>query len=183
MSGKPKKVLDASEKRGHDGRFRCETRIRMGPRHCKSTICLFPKGRHPSNLRGFKMFDRWRLRLIDRERLRVGGYLMSASRRQHLHFHVLMIGQNRFGKTLLDCNPRYGETQWRYFARIQRVENVFEVSDYIGSHFEGWKADYAEPHPFNSSLLRQAMRNHSGFISNYDELRCIDGREGGECDE
>jgi len=45
-------------------------------------------------------FDRWRLRLIDREKIQIGGYLFSASRRRHIHFRVLMFGQNRYGKSL-----------------------------------------------------------------------------------
>ena len=38
---------------------------------------------------GTELFKRWRLKLIDLEKLRVGGYLISSYKRGYLHFHLL----------------------------------------------------------------------------------------------
>ena len=119
------------------------------------------------------MFNRWRLRLIDREKIRVGGYLFSVSERGQKLFHVLLLGQNRSGKTLLDCNRRYWESAWPYLARIKPVTNLHGACDYVGVHFMGFKSQHTEAESFDQTLLRQATHRHCGFIDNFDGLRCI----------
>jgi hypothetical protein len=113
-----------------------------------------------------RIFHDWRIRLIDREKIRVGGYYISAYRRGHRYFHALMIGRNRSGKTLLDSDKKYWESAWPYLARIEPVTDLYGLG-YVGSHFRGFKAEYAEPHPFNLSLLRrgheQPLRFHQQF--------------------
>ena len=121
-----------------------------------------------------EMFNRWRLRLIDREKIRIGGYLFSVSERGQKLFHVLMLGQNRSGKTLLDCNRRYWESAWRYHARIKPVIDLYRATDYVSRHFMGYISQHTEAESFNRTLLRQSMQRHSGFVDNFDGLRCIE---------
>ena len=86
-----------------------------------------------------------------------------------LHFHVLMIGRNREGKTLYDCDPREWEAAWRFFARIHVVTDNARVCDYVASHFLGFKSSHTEVESFNRTLLRQIMRKHSIF-NNFDGI-------------
>ena len=58
---------------------------------------------------------------IDREWIRIGGYLFSVSERGEKLFYVLMLGQNRSGKTLLDCDPGTG-------SQHGRISHVFSLS-------------------------------------------------------
>jgi hypothetical protein len=118
-------------------------------------------------------FNRWRLRLIDREKIRVGGYLFSVSERGQKLFHALMLGQNEAGKTLIDCNRRDWESAWSpFFARIKPVTTLYGACDYVSKHFMGFISQHTEAESFNRTLLRQAMRRHCGFISNFDGLGC-----------
>ena len=120
-------------------------------------------------------FKKWRHRLIKREKIRVGAYLFSAYRRGHIHFHVLMLGQNRFGKTLLDCSPKYWESEWKKCVRrIEPVTNLYGACDYVALHFMGFKSDFTDVESFDKTLLRQAMHRHCGFIDNFDGLRCLE---------
>ena len=107
---------------------------------------------------------------IDREWIRIGGYLFSVSERGQKLFHVLMLGQSRYGKTLLDCNRRYWESAWPHHARIKPVINLYKASDYVSRHFMGYISQHTEADSFNRSLLRQVMRRYCGFIDNFDGL-------------
>jgi hypothetical protein len=119
--------------------------------------------------RALKLFKRWRLRLVDREKLRVGAYLISACKSRHIHFHVLMLGRNRDRKCLHDCNPRYWEAAWKYFARIQPVTANSGACGYVALHFLGFKSDHTELESFDRTLLRQVM------VPQHDGLDGLDG--------
>ena len=127
-----------------------------------------------------KLFDRWRLRLIDEEQLRIGAYLISACKNGHIHFHVLMVGRNRVGKSLLDCDPRRWEADWKFHARISRVINNFGASRYAALNFLGFKSDHTEAESFDQTLLRQVMVPQHDGLDGFDGIlvgsgsrRCI----------
>ena len=112
-------------------------------------------------------FKKWRMKLIDEEKLRVGIYLLTASKRGHIHFHALMIGRNRHGKTLHDCSRRRWESRWKGHARIKTIESNFGACDYLARHFFGWRSDRTEVYSFDRHLLHQEMRpQHGGLVQN-----------------
>ena len=109
------------------------------------------------------LFERWRLCLVAVQKLRVGAYLISASKKRHIHFHVLMVGRNRFGKCLRDCDPKPWEAAWNFFARIKPVTSIPGVCNYVALHFLGFKSNHTEIESFDRTLLRQVMTfRHDG---------------------
>ncbi len=124
-----------------------------------------------------KLFNRWRLRLIDEEDLRVGAYLISAVKAGHLHFHVLMVGRNRAGKCLLDCDRGRWERAWRFYARIHPVTANFGVCRYAALHFLGFKSDHTEPESFDRTLLRQVMVPQHDGLDGFDGILVGPGLE------
>lgn len=117
-----------------------------------------------------KLFNGWRMRLIDTEKLRVGAYLLSAYKGGNIHFHALMVGRNREEKTLYDCSPRRWEGVWRFFARIQPVTDNSGVCDYVALHFLGFKSSRTEIDYHDRTLLRQVMNRQNDCLDNFDGL-------------
>ena len=111
-----------------------------------------------------RMFNRWRLDLIDQEKIQFAAYMISATRNGLLHFHLLAFGSNRAGKALLDCSPRKWEGRWPYHARIEEVDDVFGACDYIAKHRCGFLADSAQIYSFNSTLLLRSMVGGDGEL-------------------
>lgn len=100
----------------------------------------------------------------------MGAYAISASRKGHFHFHILMIGKNKDGKSLFDCQPKRWEAAWKYFAKIHPVTDNFGICDYVALHFMGFKSSHTEVDSFNKSLLRQEMIRCRDGIDNFDGL-------------
>jgi hypothetical protein len=119
---------------------------------------------------GMGLFKKWRLKLVDLEKLRVGGYLMSSYKQGYLHFHLLLLARNRRGKTLADCNKRYWERRWPYHARIKDVNNLPGACNYFALHLKGFKSDHAEIDSFDKTLLRQVMAHRRDGLNNLDGL-------------
>jgi hypothetical protein len=116
------------------------------------------------------LFKKWRMRLINEERLRIGAYLLSAYRRGEIHFHALLLGRNRWGKRLYDCDSRRWEGAWEFFARIRTITNNSGVSDYVAMHYLGFKSTHSEMESFDQTLLRQVMRRQNDGWNNFDGL-------------
>jgi len=102
-----------------------------------------------------RQFDRWRLDIIDEERLQLGIFLVTSHKAGILHFHALLIGRNRHGKTLLDCSAQRWEVAWNHHAEIKEVESNEGVCDYTAQHFRGFKSDWAEYDFYGINLLEQ----------------------------
>ena len=119
---------------------------------------------------GMKLFKRWRLKLIDLEKLRVGGYLISSYKHGYLHFHLLCLARNRRGKTLTDCNKRIWERRWPYHARISNIDHLPGACDYFAAHCKGFKSDYYEIESYGTKLLRQVMTPEMDGLDNLDGL-------------
>jgi len=106
-------------------------------------------------------FRRWRLRLIDEEKLRIGCYLLSSYKKGRIHLHALLLGRNRYSKTLLDCSIRTWESRWYPgYARIKKVESNFRACDYVSLHFMGFKSDHAQADYYDGHLLKQEMEGN-----------------------
>ena len=119
---------------------------------------------------GRKLFNKWRLCLINKEKLRLGSYLLSSYKKDYLHFHALLLGRNRYGKTLLECSHRQCALSWPYHARIKIVNEVEKAADYVAAHFMGFKSDYASIDSYDSTLLRQSISLQRDGFDNFDGL-------------
>ncbi len=119
---------------------------------------------------GTGLFKKWRLKLVDLEKLRVGGYLISSYKRGYLHFHLLLLARNRRGKTLADCKKRNWERRWPYHARIRDVYELEGACDYFAVHCKGFKSDHYEVNSYNTTLLRQVMISQIDGLDNFDGL-------------
>jgi hypothetical protein len=126
-----------------------------------------------------KLFNRWRLRLVDGEHLRVGAYLISACKGGHIHLHVLMVGRNRAEKCLQDCDPRRWEAAWRFYARIHPVTANFGVCNYAALHFLGFKSDHTELESYDRTLLQQVMVPQHDGLDGFDGI--LVGSESRRC--
>ena len=119
-------------------------------------------------------FRRWRLRMIDEEKLRIGAYTLSSYKKGRIHLHVLLFGRNRHGKTLLDCSMRKWVSYWLRnvgFARITPVTSNLVACNYVGLHFLGFKSDHAQVDSYDSRLLKREMRVQRDGLDGFDGLR------------
>lgn len=115
-------------------------------------------------------FRKWRLKLIDKEKLRIAAYVMCSCKYGRIHYHALMIGRNRNRKTLLRCSCRHWETRWPFIARIIPVTDNFRVCDYIAKHLLGFKSDHAQIDSYDRGLLREAMNPQNDPFDGFDGL-------------
>jgi hypothetical protein len=98
------------------------------------------------------------MNLIDQENLQLGICLMTCLKGERWHAHGLLIGRNRYGKTLADCNRGRWENDWDYLAKIKNVHNKFGAVEYFSQQYLSHKSNYAEVDFFNFRLLRRTMR-------------------------
>lgn len=104
-----------------------------------------------------RIFKRWRLRLVQDEKIQLAGFRVTRSKKHLLHMHMLAFGRNREGKTLLDCSTREWETRWPYYAKIKQVNDNAPICDYLTKHVLGFLADHYQIDPVNDRLLRRNM--------------------------
>jgi hypothetical protein len=72
----------------------------------------------------------WARKLIKEERLQIAyfGVLNQANR---IHLHLLMLGRNRHGKTLLDVSATEWENAWEAQSKIQPIYDIEGVNKYL----------------------------------------------------
>jgi hypothetical protein len=117
-----------------------------------------------------RLFNSWRVRLIEEEKLRIGAYLLSAYKRGKIHFHALLLGRNKYGKCLHDCNKKRWEGEWRFNARVKTIKDNARVCDYVAKHYLGFKSIHTEIESFDQALLRQVMRRQNDGLDNMEGL-------------
>ena len=81
------------------------------------------------------LLKRWRLALAKRSGLILGMETLLITNHSP-HLHVMMVGRNSNGKTLLDCNPRSGKDEWEMLVnRNADVELIYspEIRNYLES--------------------------------------------------
>lgn len=69
------------------------------------------------------------------------------------HWHVLMFGKNRHGKTLLDVLTGKWERKWPGIARIGVVRDNQAVSKYLARNIILWDSDQYDLITYNQKLL------------------------------
>jgi hypothetical protein len=98
----------------------------------------------------------WARKLIKEERLQLAyfGVLNQANR---IHLHLLMLGRNRHGKTLLDVSATKWQVAWKAQSKIQPVYDIDGVSKYFEHNIILKDNTLSEVIPFNSKLLRKVQ--------------------------
>ena len=131
----------------------------------KDEINFFTAQRH---------FRRWRLSIINEEKLRIGAYTLSSYKKGRIHLHALLFGRNRHGKILSRCSLRKWESRWLLnsgYARITPVISNFGICNYVALHFLGFKSDHAQVDSYDRNLLKQALRLQRDGLDGFDGLR------------
>lgn len=73
----------------------------------------------------------------------------------HPHLHILMIGRNKNGKTLLDVNKSKWEQKWFYYAKIENPRSNRKVTKYVAANFFWSKSTNPFMEAYNIKLLNK----------------------------
>lgn len=74
------------------------------------------------------------------------------------HLHLLMLGQNRFGKRLADVNPKRWEREWGEITkRSAMIQNIYDQEGVISYMVEQNMPNqqHWEVTPYNGNLLKR----------------------------
>jgi hypothetical protein len=74
------------------------------------------------------------------------------------HWHALIFGKNKYGKTLLDILEKRWERRWPGIAHIEDVRNNHAVSQYVAGNITLWNSDLYELFVYNNKLLNKHRR-------------------------
>ena len=74
------------------------------------------------------------------------------------HWHLLMFGKNRHGKTLQEVANERWERKWPAIARIEVVRGNQAVSHYVAGNITLWDSDQYELLVYNKKLLNKYRR-------------------------
>lgn len=98
----------------------------------------------------------WIQKLIKEERLQIA-YFGVLNQVNRIHLHLLMLGRNRHGKTLLDVSAAKWENAWEAQSKIQPVYDIEGVSKYLEHNIVLKDNTLSEIIPFNIKLLRKVQ--------------------------
>jgi hypothetical protein len=74
------------------------------------------------------------------------------------HWHALMFGKNKNGRTLLDVSEKRWVRKWPGIARIEPRRNNNAVSHYVANNITLWNSDLYEVFIYNNKLLKAYKR-------------------------
>jgi hypothetical protein len=111
----------------------------------------------------------WTRKIARAEKIQVA-YIAVVSEEPRCHWHLLMLGQNRWGKTLnavsmerwakewwrVNCGQSIG---WNDGARILPVYEISGVARYLIKHLKPDKLQVSDLVPYNKRLLRKCNLN------------------------
>jgi hypothetical protein len=100
----------------------------------------------------------WTRDLCKTEHIQVAYWYSISYLCHHPHIHLLMIGHNKDGKSLLDVKRRIWQDKWPYFARIDCVRSSSGAAKYLATHYLWFKSDWAKIDCYNTKLLKQYKR-------------------------
>jgi hypothetical protein len=101
----------------------------------------------------------WIRKLIKEERLQIA-YFGVINKVNRIHLHLLILGRNRFGKTLLDVSPSKWEKEWKAMAKISPIYDLAGVSKYFERNTILWDNTLSEVIDFNSRLLKNVQKTN-----------------------
>ena len=74
------------------------------------------------------------------------------------HWHALIFGKNKNGRTLLDVLEKRWERKWPGIARIEAVRGNQAASHYVAGNITLWNPDQYELFVYNNKLLNKYRR-------------------------
>ena len=118
-----------------------------------------------------KMLENWARKLIKKERLQVG-YIAVINQINRIHLHLLMLGKNRHGKTLLDVSINKWQKKWNAQSEIQFVYDIEGVSGYLAGNLILKNEDLSDVFVYNTKLLKKLRSKEdlskSGDVTGWD---------------
>jgi len=127
-----------------------------------------------------KTLREWRLEIIDEEDIQIAFIGVASTSSSQTHIHVLMLGYNRFGKTLSDVDTSKWVKRWKHGkADIEPIVSNIGADFYIQKHMDQFKPDAWTLLDFNLNLLDKLKnkpviisleKSYIGIIDNLDKL-------------
>jgi hypothetical protein len=101
----------------------------------------------------------WIRKIIKEDQLQIAyfGVLNQANR---IHLHLLMLGRNRHGKTLLDVSAAKWERRWKAQAKIHLIYDLVGVSKYFERNMCLRNDTLSEIILYNRKLLNKVKYTH-----------------------
>jgi ferredoxin-fold anticodon binding domain-containing protein len=120
-----------------------------------------------------KMLNAWTRNLIREERLQIA-YFAVINEFNRIHLHLLALGRNRFGKTLLDVSVERWQKAWKAQSIIQPVYDIEGISEYFEKNIVLKDNTLSEVILFNIKLLKKVQKTKAVEIyKNTDNTKFI----------
>jgi hypothetical protein len=104
------------------------------------------------------MFLNWVRKLQKTEHIQVAIVYIICEKGKHQHIHVLMSGRGKHEggfKTLANVKRRNWEKEWRFFAKIKKINNQEKACRYLAAHSFKKNCDEYELDFYNLKLLKK----------------------------
>ena len=98
----------------------------------------------------------WTRKLIKEERLQIA-YIAVINKVNRIHLHLLVLGRNKHGKTLLDVSIEKWQKEWKAQAKIQSIYDVVGISSYFERNIILKDNSLSEGLLFNLKLLKKVQ--------------------------
>ena len=100
---------------------------------------------------------RWTRKLIKEEKIQPA-YFCVINEVNRIHMHLLALGRNRYGKTLMDVSPAKWEKAWKSEAKISLIYDLAGVSEYFERNTILKDDTLSELIDFNGRLLKKVQK-------------------------
>ena len=97
----------------------------------------------------------WTRTLCTEEELQIAYYFVCVYSGNFIHLHLLMLGRNKYGKTLADVPHKGWEWEWPFLAQIDIPRELEGVSKYVAGHLYKNVLDHVEIDCYNTKLLKK----------------------------
>jgi hypothetical protein len=98
---------------------------------------------------------KWTRNLCTKESIQVAYFYALVYKDKHPHLHLLMIGSNKFGKTLLDVNRKKWIRIWGNKGHIFVPDSNIKVSGYFNKNIMSCTSEYDV---YNKKLLEKTQK-------------------------
>lgn len=103
---------------------------------------------------GRKRLINWTREICTEEQLQLA-YMAVFNELRRGHWHVLMLGRNRQGKSLRDVSREKWQERWRDNALIQEIYDLAGISRYFSHNLVLENADLSGVFSYNRKLLNK----------------------------
>lgn len=101
----------------------------------------------------------WIRKIIKEEQLQLA-YFGVLNQVNRIHLHLLMLGRNRHGKTLLDVSAAKWERRWKAQAKVQLIYEPVGLSKYFERNMCLRNDALSETILYNRSLLKKVQNTN-----------------------